>query len=79
MATETSLAVRYYNIVLIGLDILYESARLDPGAIEDLGNIAREIVECTGNRTRKFSPRTMNELRKEAAAEGRKKRKRGKS
>jgi len=60
------LAVRYFNIVCTGVEILYEIARIDPGAIEDMGDLARRVVELTGKRTARFSPRMMDELAREA-------------
>lgn len=64
--TPSALAVDYYNISIIGLDILYEAALMDPGSVEDLANIARQVVELTGKRTARLSPRTMDELCNEA-------------
>ena len=61
-----SIAVDYYNIAITGLDILYELSLVHPGVIEDLGNIARLVIECTGKRSTKFSARTMDELSREA-------------
>ena len=74
MIRDNWLASRYYNIVVTGLNILYETSLIDPGSIEDLGNFARQILDCAAKRASKFSPRIMDELAKEANPQPRKKR-----
>lgn len=56
------LAVDYYNICVIGVDLLYEVSYVDPGAIEDLADFARQFIERTGKRTAKLSARTLEDL-----------------
>ena len=64
--TPPQLAIDYHATIVIGIDILWDVARLDPGAIADLGDIARMVIECAGKRAGKLSPRVLDELEKEA-------------